>query len=39
MDEWHQTFLLSRTGVFSDVVLDSCAGFIAQIAILVILRA
>jgi VanZ family protein len=39
MDEWHQTFLPSRTGVFSDVVLDSCAGFIAQIAILVILRA
>jgi len=39
LDEWHQAFLPSRTGVLSDVVLDSCAGFTAQIAILLILRA
>lgn len=39
LDEWHQTFLPSRTGVLSDVVLDSSAGFAAQIAILWILRA
>ena len=38
LDEWHQTLLPSRTGVFSDVVLDSSAGFIAQLAIFVILR-
>ena len=33
MDEWHQSFLPSRTGVFSDVVLDSTAALAAQIAI------
>ena len=25
-DEFHQTFLPSRTGMFSDVVLDTCGG-------------
>ena len=30
LDEWHQTFIPSRTGVFSDVVLDSCAALTAQ---------
>ncbi len=39
LDEWHQTFPPSRTGLLSDVVLDSGAGFAAQIAILLILRA
>jgi len=39
LDEWHQTSMPSRTGVLSDVVLDSCAGFTAQIAILLVLRA
>jgi VanZ family protein len=39
LDEWHQTSMPSRTGVLSDVVLDSCAGFTAQIVILLILRA
>ena len=33
LDEWHQTFLPSRTGLFSDVVLDCSAGLVAQIAI------
>ena len=26
MDEWHQTFIPSRTGLFSDVVLDTIGG-------------
>ena len=33
LDEWHQSFLPSRTGVFSDVVLDSTAALVAQIVI------
>jgi VanZ family protein len=32
LDEWHQSFLPSRTSLFSDVILDSAAGFAAQIA-------
>jgi VanZ family protein len=39
MDEWHQTFLPSRTGLFSDVVLDSSAALTAQIVIFLYLRA
>lgn len=39
LDEWHQTFLPSRTGRFADVVLDSAAALTAQIVILVFLRA
>ena len=31
LDEWHQTFLPSRTGTIWDVVLDSCAALVAQI--------
>jgi VanZ family protein len=33
LDEWHQTFLPSRTGLVQDVVLDACAGLAAQILI------
>jgi VanZ family protein len=33
LDEWHQSFLPSRTGTFRDVVLDSSAGFVAQIVL------
>jgi VanZ family protein len=33
LDEWHQTYLPSRTGLFSDVVLDSAAALTAQIVI------
>lgn len=33
LDEWHQSFIPTRTGVFSDVVLDSSAALIAQIVI------
>lgn len=39
MDEWHQTYLPSRTGAISDVVLDSSAALTAQIAIFLFLRA
>jgi VanZ family protein len=35
LDEWHQTYLMSRTGNFHDVVLDSSAAGLAQIAIFV----
>lgn len=38
LDEFHQTFLPSRTGAFHDVVLDSTAALVAQIAIFMILR-
>ncbi len=38
LDEWHQSFLPSRTGTFRDAILDSTAGLVAQIALFVILR-
>lgn len=38
MDEWHQTYLPSRTGAISDVALDSTAALAAQIAIFLFLR-
>ena len=38
LDEWHQSFLLSRTGALRDVILDSTAGLVAQIAIFTMLR-
>jgi len=31
MDEWHQTFLPSRTGTWRDVVLDSAGALTAQL--------
>ena len=39
LDEWHQTYLPSRTGAISDVVLDSSAALTAQIVIFLYLRA
>jgi len=33
LDEWHQSFLPSRTGAFRDVVLDSTGALIAQFLI------
>ena len=33
LDEWHQTFIPSRTGRFADVVLDSSAALTAQVLI------
>jgi VanZ family protein len=38
LDEFHQTFLPSRTGTFHDFALDSCAALVAQIVIFIILR-
>ena len=38
LDEWHQTFLPSRTGTIQDVILDSIGAIIAQILILIWLR-
>ncbi len=34
LDEWHQSFIPSRTGRWQDVVLDTCAGIAAQILII-----
>ena len=34
LDEWHQSFIPSRTGTPRDVLLDTCAGIAAQILIL-----
>jgi len=33
LDEWHQTFLPSRTGTFRDVLLDSAGALTAQFLI------
>ncbi|HET8825140.1 MAG TPA: VanZ family protein [Terriglobales bacterium] len=35
LDEWHQSFLPSRTGTFRDVVLDSGAALVAQIVLFI----
>jgi len=34
LDEWHQSFIPSRTGSVRDVILDSCAGIGAQVLLL-----
>lgn len=33
LDEWHQSFIPTRTGAVSDAVLDTCAGMGAQVLI------
>jgi len=38
LDEWHQSFLPSRTGTIHDVVLDTTAGLAAQILVFLWLR-
>ena len=38
LDEWHQSYLPSRTGTVRDVILDTVAALLAQIALFVILR-
>ena len=38
LDEWHQTFLPSRTGTIHDVILDTAAALGAQILIFLWLR-
>ena len=37
LDEWHQSFLPSRTGTVRDVVLDCAAALLAQAVLFVIL--
>ena len=39
LDEWHQTFLPSRTGALRDVFLDSAAALTAQVLIFLFLYA
>jgi VanZ family protein len=31
LDEWHQSYIPSRTGTVHDVILDTCAGIAAQV--------
>ena len=38
LDEWHQSFIPSRTGTPRDVLLDTCAGIGAQILVLLWLQ-
>src|SRR4029077_10574746 len=38
LDEWHQTFLPSRTGTIHDVLLDSVAALTAQGLVYLVLR-
>jgi VanZ family protein len=38
LDEWHQSFIPSRTGRWQDVVLDTCAGIAAQVLLFLWLR-
>jgi VanZ family protein len=38
LDEWHQTYIPSRTGRVQDVLLDSSAALAAQLGILLWLR-
>lgn len=38
MDEWHQSFIPSRTGTPWDVLLDACAGIGAQILVFLALK-
>jgi VanZ family protein len=38
LDEWHQSFIPSRTGRWQDVVLDTCAGIAAQVILFLWLR-
>jgi len=33
LDEWHQSFIPTRTGTVHDVVLDTCAGIAAQLVV------
>jgi len=38
LDEWHQTFIPSRTGLFRDVLLDASAALTAQVLIFLFLN-
>jgi VanZ family protein len=34
LDEWHQSYIPTRTGTVRDVILDTCAGIAAQLAVI-----
>lgn len=38
LDEWHQSYIPSRTGTVRDVILDTCAGIGAQILVFLWLK-
>jgi len=38
LDEWHQSFLPTRTGTVRDVILDTCAGIAAQILVFLLVK-
>ena len=38
LDEWHQSYLPTRTGSVHDVILDTCAGIGAQLALFLYYR-
>ncbi len=38
LDEWHQSYIPTRTGTIRDVILDTCAGIAAQLAIFLYYR-
>jgi VanZ family protein len=38
LDEWHQTFIPSRTGSVHDVILDTSAAIAAQVLVLLWIR-
>jgi VanZ family protein len=38
LDEWHQSFIPSRTGTPRDVLLDTCAGIAAQFLLFLLAR-
>jgi VanZ family protein len=38
LDEWHQTFIPSRTGSLRDVILDTSAAIAAQVLVLLWIR-
>jgi VanZ family protein len=38
LDEWHQSYIPSRTGTPWDVLLDTSAGIVAQVLVLLWIR-
>ena len=38
LDEWHQSYIPTRTGTYHDVILDSAAGIAAQLLIFLFFR-
>lgn len=38
LDEWHQSFIPTRTGTPRDVALDTCAGIVAQVLLILWIR-